>query len=457
METTVAIPEYLNSDLLEHLIRVDEQEDLVFCLWTLSEGKGRKKAVINRIIFPEDGDRQIHGNVSFNPQYFERVLKIAAKEGLGIAFLHSHPFPGFQHMSTDDYFSEKRMAGAVENFTDLPLLGLTVGNDGFWSGRFWNYSKSEKQYEPAWCTSINVVGKRLQSFFNDELYPSPEYKEHFKRTRNVWGELNHKNFSRLKIGIIGLGSVGSMVAECLARMGLQRFILIDFDRVEQHNLDRQIGSYESDIGEYKVDVAKRAIINSATCADVKVTAIHENLAKKEAYEAALDCDVLFSCVDRPRARSILNHFAYAHLIPVIDGGIKVSFNSKRDFKRADWQFQTATLGNPCLECLGVYNVSDVSTEIEGKLDDPSYMDGLPKNHHYKENENVFPFSMNLASFEILHLVELVSGIGGCDFGVQRFRYVPGMLDAINITECKKDCEQMKLIGQADRHFKLYDK
>lgn len=457
MEYTVAIPEPLNADLINHLVREDEQEDLVFCLWSISEGSSRQKAILNRIIYPEFGDRQIHGNVSFNPQYFERVLRIASNEGLGIAFLHSHPFPGFQGISSDDYYSEKRMAGAVETFTDLPLLGLTVGNDGFWSGRFWDYLAEEKKYEPTWCTSINVVGKRLQSFFNDDLYPAPEFKENFKRTRNVWGEINHKNFSRLKVGIIGLGSVGSMVAECLARMGLQKFVLIDFDRIEKHNLDRQIGAYETDIGEYKVDVTERNILNSATCSDVKIAAIHENLAKQEAYKKALDCDVLFSCVDRPRARSILNHFAYSHLIPVIDGGIKVSFNSHREFKRADWQFQTATIGNPCLECLGVYNVSDVSTEIEGKLDDPSYMDGLPKNHQYKENENVFPFSMNLASFEILHLIELVSGIGGCDFGVQRLRYVPGMLDSINIARCKEGCEQMKLIGQADRKFHLYDK
>ena len=61
------------------------------------------------------------------------------------------------------------------------------------------------------------------------------------------------------IGIIGLGSVGSMVAEALARMGMEKFVLIDFDKVEPHNLDRLVGATNDDIGSYKVDIAKRQI------------------------------------------------------------------------------------------------------------------------------------------------------------------------------------------------------
>ena len=95
-----------------------------------------------------------------------------------------------------------------------------------------------------------------------------------------------------------------------------------------------------------------------------------------------------------------DHLAFAHLIPVIDGGIQVRFKKNR-FKGVDWQLQTSSPERPCPECLGVYSNADVATEIEGKLDDPSYIKGLPITHKFRHNENVMPFSANLASLEVL--------------------------------------------------------
>lgn len=168
----------------------------------------------------------------------------------------------------------------------------------------------------------------------------------------------------------------------------------------------------------------------------------------------MDCDVIFSCVDRPRARHILNHFAYAHLIPVIDGGIDVRFKGG-EFSGVDWQLQTAAPGRPCLACLKTYDPGDVATEIEGKLEDPSYLSGLPKDHRFKRNENVFPFSSNLASLEVLQLVALATGVAGiADFGVQRYRYIPGIMEADSGRRCTTDCDMCTLIGQGDRFFNL---
>ena len=449
LEFCISIPEAINSQLLDHLIREDREEDLIFALWHPSFGSRRTTALIHTILFPEKDDRQRHGNVSYNPTYFKRVCQEASKRGMGVCFLHSHPFSGWQGMSSDDIAAETKMAPTAFTFSDLPLVGMTVGDDGTWSGRIWMH-QGNGAFKMNWAHLVKSVGCQLSTSFNDKLVQSPKYQDLFKRTRTVYGKENHEKLCKLRIGIVGLGSVGSIVAENLARMGLEKFVLIDFDKIQKHNLDRQLGATKEDIGQYKIEIAARQINKSSTAEKVAVETIPRSLTEKEGYNAALNCDVLFSCVDRPWGRYVLNHLAYAHLIPVIDGGISVSF-SDGEFSRADWQFQTASPGRPCLQCVKAYDPSDVALEKSGELDKQSYLDGLPDHHPLKSNENIFPFSSHLASFEIFHLMALVTGIGGVhNFGVQRYRYKPGFLSSYDDRECEKGCTFKELTATGDK-------
>ncbi|PIZ78891.1 MAG: hypothetical protein COY01_02945 [Candidatus Pacebacteria bacterium CG_4_10_14_0_2_um_filter_40_20] len=452
-EFTIAIPEPLDQELQNFLLCTPGHEDLVFVLWNPSYGSVRTTALITEIIWPEDGDRIQHGNVSFTQQYHERVCKRAMETGCGVAMIHSHIGPGWQGMSRDDVIAETKIAGSTESLTELPLVGLTLGTDGVWSARFWKHIEG-RQFERVWCRNVRVVGSQLEVSFADEIVEKPVLHEMFKRTVSVWGEVEYQNLARLRIGIVGLGSVGATVAEMLARMGFKYFTLIDFDEIQSHNLDRLIFADKNDIGSLKVDVAEKRIKQIATSDSVFINKVPYSVIEEIGNKAALDCDVLFSCVDRPCARKILNHFAYAHLIPVIDGGIGVRFK-KQGFSGVDWQVQTASPGKACLECLRAFTSDDASTEEAGMLNDPSYMQGLPNDHHLKNNENVIPFAMNLASLEIFHLIAMVTGLAGpTGFDVQRFRWFPGVIDHDVQQTCNDHCDITKLIARGDRDFTL---
>lgn len=453
-EYSAALPASVDQALKAHLVRADGQEDLAFALWTPSDAALRRTALVHTLLLPRRGERDVHGNVSFHPEYFERACREAMRGQSGIAFLHSHPFPGWQGMSSDDVRAEEKMAGATAALTGLPLVGMTVGSDGTWSARVWEHV-SGRTYERRWCASVRAVGEQLRVDFANHILPPPLPREMFSRTVNVWGEEAHRRLARLRVGIVGLGSVGSFVAEALARMGLGRFVLIDFDRVESHNLDRLVTATRTDVGRLKVDVAAERIRAVATATHVDVRPVPFSIVEEQGYRAALDCDVLFSCVDRPRPRSVIDHLAYAHLIPAIDGGIQVRFKHGR-FSGVDWQVQAVGPGRACLECLGAYEPGDVSTEAAGKLEDPTYLAGLPSDHRFKRNENVFPFAANVASLEVLQLVALATGAAGInDFGVQRFRYVPGILEQRIGARCHASCDRSGLVAQGDRYFQLF--
>ncbi|HYW30165.1 MAG TPA: ThiF family adenylyltransferase, partial [Gemmatimonas sp.] len=413
---SVAMSAEVHNSLRAHLLRVQGAEDLTFALWRPSVGTTRTTALVHAVLWPVDGDRQVHGNVSFNRQYVERALAEAQAHGCGVALLHSHVGPGWQSLSPDDVVAERRIAGSAELVTELPLLGLTLGTDGIWSARVWEHDGT--RYERQWCESVRVVGRRLAVSWMDKLVPPPVAREAFRRTRRVWGEVAHASLARLRVGIVGLGSVGMTLAEGLARAGHERFVLLDFDEAQTHNMDRLQGTHVTDdVGRLKVELAAALIERSATAASVDVHVVPHSVVEGEGYAAALDCDVIVCCVDRPWARHVLNHLAYAHLIPVIDGGIAVRFRADDahdeldpEFQGVEWEVRTATPGAACLACVGAYDPAHVDTDRAGLLDDPSYLQGLPASHQYKQNENVYAFSLALASAECLQLAGLAGQV-----------------------------------------------
>lgn len=448
---SVAIRGEVDEALLSHLIRADHQEDLCFATWYPSNGLHRKTALLHRLILPQPGERRVHGNASFEASYFERAVMEAVRAGAGLAFLHSHPGPGWQDMSDDDIRAEQGHAAAAKGATGLPLVGLTAGNDGAWSARLWEKT-APSRYERRWCSSVRGVGSQLRVTFSDSLCPPPIASELVRRTISAWGQIRHANLVRIRVGVVGAGSVGIIVAEALARTGFQHITLIDFDTVEALNLDRLLHAYPRDarMARSKVKVLGKALKRSATASLFEVDMLEWSIVEEEGFRAALDCDVLFSCVDRPWPRSVLNYIAYAHLIPVIDGGILVTASQARGLQAADWRAHIAGAGRRCLECREQYDPGLVSTERDGYFDDPRYIDGLPDDHFIKRNENVFAFSMSTASFEMLQLLMMVlAPLGVADAGAQMYHFVPGLFDRSNFDPCKLNCPfSSLLLGRA---------
>lgn len=450
MNYSVAITEDIHKIAARHLLRSDRQEDLCFALWFPSQGHTRRTALIWKLILPNSGDRKIHGNASFTGQYFERAIGEAVKTGAGLALMHSHPGPGWQGMSLDDINAERNHAAASKGATGLPIVGLTIGTDGAWSARFWEKTKP-RTYERFWCESVRVVGDALNITFMEQLIPVPKFKKNLERTISAWGHKKQAVLSRLKIGIVGLGSVGSILSEALARMGVSHVKLIDFDFIEYVNLDRTLHAYEDDslTGRAKVAIAADAFRRSATSEKATVEPIEWSVVEESGFRDALDCDILFSCVDRPWPRSVLNFIAYTHLIPVVDGGIAIQTKPNGTMRNADWKSHIVGPGRKCLECLGQYDSGLVSAEREGYFDDPTYIKNLPRDHSIKRNENVFAFSLSTASCHVLQMLSMVVAPSGlANVGAQNYHFVTGTLD-VDSGKCKESCLYPSFAAKGD--------
>ena len=121
----------------------------------------------------------------------------------------------------------------------------------------------------------------------------------YEETIETWSLKEQLKISRMKIGIVGLGSVGSIVSENLARIGIENIILIDHDKIEEHNLDRLLYATRKDIGKFKADFFKEKILKHSVNEKIKVKAIIQPIQTQSAFRSVLDCDIIFSCVDKP--------------------------------------------------------------------------------------------------------------------------------------------------------------
>ena len=71
-----------------------------------------------------------------------------------------------------------------------------------------------------WCDKIRLLKPKTYGLhFNDELVPAPKRRDVLRRTFDTWGAEAQSNISRLHVGVVGLGSVGCLVAEAIAPLG----------------------------------------------------------------------------------------------------------------------------------------------------------------------------------------------------------------------------------------------
>lgn len=109
-------------------------------------------------------------------------------------------------------------------------------------------------------------------------------------------------FSRAVVAICGLGGLGSNIAISLARAGVRKLILIDFDRVDLSNLNRQ-QYFVSQIGMYKTDALKDNLCKIAPYLEVAVHTVR--LTESNVIELLKDADIICEAFDRAEEKAML--------------------------------------------------------------------------------------------------------------------------------------------------------
>ena len=151
---------------------------------------------------------------------------------------------------------------------------------------------------------------------------------------NEVGPEGQQKLKKASVLIIGIGGLGSSVIQYLNAAGVGKIGIVDYDKVELSNLNRQLIYKNSDIGKSKVDVASNYIseLNSST----KIEIFEMRIDEKNLPNIIGDYDILADCTDNLETRLSINDvctkFNKKSVVSAVGGffGQIASFDSKDD-------------------------------------------------------------------------------------------------------------------------------
>ena len=141
--------------------------------------------------------------------------------------------------------------------------------------------------------------------------------------------------------VVGAGGLGSPVALYLGSAGVGRITIVDDDRVDLTNLQRQIAHDLARIGAPKAESAARSI--AAINPMVLVTPVHERVDAARLLELVADADVVVDCSDNFATRQAVNAACVARARPLV-AGAAIGFDGQLSV------YDTRSPASPCYAC-----------------------------------------------------------------------------------------------------------
>ncbi|EIT0950321.1 ThiF family adenylyltransferase [Staphylococcus pseudintermedius] len=159
--------------------------------------------------------------------------------------------------------------------------------------------------------------KQTAPYLERNLY----FWEAISDTSNINPVNLQEKISRKTVTIIGCGGIGTVVIDNLQRMGIKKLILIDFDKVEKSNLNRQIIFDETDIGKSKEEVVADKVFKEVQVQYINKKIVCENDLDIKRLQ---DTDIIVNCADTPKnINHIIGSFCLKNEIPFISGRVGI--------------------------------------------------------------------------------------------------------------------------------------
>ena len=284
--------------------------------------------------------------------------------------VHTHPFTrgSVAFSGTDDGDERTFFRFLKDTFEGMHYASIVFSQNQY-SARVWTFSNG----------SIVARKALLKTQTSPENIASADFREEtderYEKTAvtNVEGFFNR---SVLALGldvmrtimqdqvvsIIGVGGLGSVVAEHLIHMGFHQINLIDPDALEVSNLNRVVGAYYEDAEQKraKVEVVKRHLTRINPKATV--TAYRKDVHEQEVESILALSDWLIVATDNHSSRLKAQELSVRYFVPLLSLGVNITVKENK-IEDMSGEVITARVGDAlCLQCLNRINPTKVASE-----------------------------------------------------------------------------------------------
>jgi molybdopterin-synthase adenylyltransferase len=421
MDYTLSLTRHVAEVLDAHLLGDRSREQMAVTLCGVNRLHRELRLLVRDVILlPPDAFRhQTAVRLELKPEVQAFIHQRAHEQGLIQVDWHSHCGPLSSHpgnggsvafSATDDEHEAAQAAYLSHRMEGVPF-GSVVVSDGAMDARLWITRSRQRKGKDGRVRTVvyRPQAQPLQAVLLGDLrrvIPAtarrgavahdPALSAVHDRQVRAFGQAFQRRLGELRVGIVGLGGLGSALAAHLGRLGVRDWVLVDPDVVELTNLNRLVNATVTDAqGERpKVYVARSSVRQSNPNASVR--ALQTDVFDPEAQRALKACDLLVVATDNHASRMAANRLAVQYLIPLLHAGFHIGVDALppspspagqgKDGATAvtdvSGEFAIPDLGRWCLQCAGIVDPQQAGWELAPAaqrevLRQRGYVDGTP--------------------------------------------------------------------------------
>lgn len=435
-----------------HLFPGDHDEHGAALLCGIARGERGTRLLVNEVALARDGVDYVPGNRGYRlltGEFVTRMIRRAKDEQLIYLAVHNHGGIDTVGFSGPDLESHARGYPTLLHLSKQHVGALVVAERAV-AGDIWLTDGTRTELK-----RTVVIGSRLEVLTSEPDPTEPVVAARFHRQSLLYGPAGQAILGNAKVAVVGLGGVGMLLMQSLARLGVGNLVAIDPERIDPTNLPRLPEATRLDAMEYvdrdgvpepmrrlarrfaarKVRVARRI----ARRANYRITfeGIVGDIADDHVAQRITECDFIFLAADTMLARSVVNQIAYQHLIPTLQVGSKPVID-KQTGNVLDVFAVVRTLGTAsgCLDCGELIDPIRLSEESLGdpvQAANQRYVDD-PDVH----TPSVITLNSMAAGWALNDFMQFMVGLGRPAGGFRILRTMPVNASAPHVTVQERD-------------------